>query len=140
MPLLIVTVEAKQLKLCTSRDLYYYLIYFVEIFGLEYDDVVCFLQIAITGETFFNASAIATDLIRNNILRIGKVNVIGDVILFLGKLSVSLASALFAFLMLDTHRYRSSHNKVSSPLFPVLVSYYSLNLCFQVIKELRLSS
>ena len=91
-----------------------------------YVNVMCCLQIAITGETFFSASAIATDLIRNNILRIGKVNVIGDVILFLGKLSMSLASALFAFLMLDTHRYKSSHNKVSSPLFPVLVSYYPL--------------
>lgn len=54
-------------------------------------------------------------------MRIGKVNVIGDVILFLGKLCVSLFSALFGFLMLDSHKYRSSHNKVSSPLLPVLV-------------------
>lgn len=84
------------------------------------------------GESFFNASAIATDLIRNNILRIGKVNVIGDVILFLGKLSVSLASTLFAFLMLDIHRFRSAHNKVSSPLFPVLVSF-SINFFFKLI-------
>ena len=83
---------------------------------------LCFLQIAITGKSFFAASAIATELIRNNILRIGKVNVIGDVILFLGKLCVSLSSVVFAFLMLDTHRYKSAHNKVSSPLFPVLVS------------------
>ena len=81
-----------------------------------------FLQIAITGKSFFAASAIATELIRNNILRIGKVNVIGDVILFLGKLCVSLSSVVFAFLMLDTYRYKSAHNKVSSPLFPVLVS------------------
>lgn len=97
-----------------------------------------YILIAITGETFFNASAIATDLIRNNILRIGKVNVIGDVILFLGKLSVSLASALFAFLMLDTHRYRSSHNKVSSPLSPVLVcsalGYVVATLFFAVVE------
>lgn len=93
---------------------------------------IYFLQIAIMGESFFNASAIATDLIRNNILRIGKVNVIGDVILFLGKLSVSLASTLFAFLMLDIHRFRSAHNKVSSPLFPVLVSF-SINFFFKLI-------
>lgn len=81
------------------------------------------LQIAITGESFFAASALATELIKNNILRIGKVNVIGNVILFLGKLCVSLASALFAFLMLDTHAYKSAHDKVSSPLIPVLVSF-----------------
>jgi choline transporter-like protein 2/4/5 len=62
----------------------------------------------------------------NNILRIGKVNVIGDVILFLGRLCVSLFCALFAFLMLDTHKYKSAHNKISSPLLPVLVSISSL--------------
>jgi len=79
------------------------------------------LQIAITGKSFFKSSAIATELIVNNILRIGKVNVIGDVILSLGKLCVSLSSVLFGFLMLDAHKYKSAHNKISSPLFPVLV-------------------
>ncbi|KAK9064247.1 hypothetical protein SSX86_015627 [Deinandra increscens subsp. villosa] len=82
-----------------------------------------YIMIAITGESFFAASAMATELIKNNILRIGKVNVIGNVILFLGKLCVSLASALFAFLMLDTHAYKSAHDKVSSPLIPVLVCW-----------------
>jgi choline transporter-like protein 2/4/5 len=84
------------------------------------------VQIAITGKGFFKASVIATGLIMNNILRIGKVNVIGDVILFLGRLCVSLFCALFAFLMLDTHKYKSAHNKISSPLLPVLVSVSSL--------------
>lgn len=84
----------------------------------------CDLQIAITGKSFCKASEIATELIINNILRIGRVNVIGDVILFLGKLCVSLSSALFAFLMLDTHKYRSAHNKISSPVFPVVVCYF----------------
>lgn len=83
-----------------------------------------YIMIAITGKSFFKSSAIATDLIMNNILRIGKVNVIGDVILSLGKLCVSLSSALFGFLMLDTHKYKSAHNKISSPLFPVLACWF----------------
>ncbi|KAG8637127.1 choline transporter protein 1 isoform X2 [Manihot esculenta] len=81
-----------------------------------------YIMIAIMGKSFFNASAIANELIMNNILRIGRVNVIGDIILSLGKLCVSLSSAVFAFLMLDAHKYRSGHNKISSPLFPVLDS------------------
>lgn len=97
-----------------------------------------FLQIAITGKSFFRASAIATDLVKNNILRIGHVNVIGDVILFLGKLCVSLSSAVFAFLMLDTHKYKSAHNKLSSPLLPVVVcwalGYIVVTLFFGVIE------
>ncbi|KAF3505897.1 hypothetical protein F2Q69_00003507 [Brassica cretica] len=97
-----------------------------------------YIMIAITGKSFCKSSAIATELIRNNIMRIGKVNVIGDVILFLGKLCVSLFSALFGFLMLDSHKYRSSHNKVSSPLLPVLacwaLGYVVATLFFAVVE------
>ncbi|XP_058750620.1 choline transporter protein 1-like [Vicia villosa] len=97
-----------------------------------------YIMIAITGKNFFSASSIATNLIKNNILRIGRVNVIGDVILFLGKLCVSLSSAVFAFLMLDTHKYKSAHNKISSPFFPVMVcwalGYIVATLFFGVIE------
>lgn len=97
-----------------------------------------YIMIAITGKGFFKASEIATELIMSNILRIGKVNVLGDVILFLGKLCVSLTSALFAFLMLDAHRYKSAHYKISSPLFPVLVcwilGYIVASLFFGVVE------
>ncbi|KAE8703247.1 Detected protein of confused Function [Hibiscus syriacus] len=75
------------------------------------------------GGKFCKSSATATELIMNNILRIERVNVIGDVILFLGKLFVSLSSAVCGFLVLDTHKYSSGHNKLSSPLFPVLVCW-----------------
>ncbi|KAK8973549.1 hypothetical protein V6N11_030739 [Hibiscus sabdariffa] len=97
-----------------------------------------YIMIAITGKSFFKASEIATELIMNNILRIGKVNVIGDVILFLGKLCVSLSSAVFGFLMLDTHKYRAAHNKISSPLLPVLIcwalGYVVATLFFAVVE------
>lgn len=97
-----------------------------------------YIMIAITGNGFCKAAAMATGLIINNILRIGTVNVIGDVMLFLGKLCVSLACALFAFLMLDTHQYKSSHHKISSPLFPVLfcwgLGYVVASLFFAVVE------
>ncbi|KNA06868.1 hypothetical protein SOVF_177090 [Spinacia oleracea] len=97
-----------------------------------------YIMIAITGKSFFKSSAIATDLIMNNILRIGKVNVVGDVILSLGKLCVSLSSALFAILMLDTYGYKSAHKKISSPLFPVLacwvLGYVVATLFFGVVE------
>lgn len=97
-----------------------------------------YIMIAITGKSFFKSSAIATELIMNNILRIGKVNVIGDVILSLGKLCVSLSSVLFGFLMLDAHKYKSAHNKISSPLFPVLacwvLGYVVATLFFGVVE------
>lgn len=97
-----------------------------------------YIMIAITGKGFCKAAAMATGLIVNNILRIGTVNVIGDVMLFLGKFCVSLACALFAFLMLDSHQYKSSHHKISSPLFPVLfcwgLGYVVASLFFAVLE------
>lgn len=102
-----------------------------------------YIMIAITGKGFFKASEMATELIISNILRIGKVNVIGDVILFLGKLCVSLASAVFAFLMLNTHKYNSAHNKISSPLFPVLVCWglgYVVAALFFAVVEMSIDT
>ncbi|KAK9152733.1 hypothetical protein Sjap_000213 [Stephania japonica] len=97
-----------------------------------------YIMIAITGKGFFSASEIATELIIKNIHQIGRVNIIGDIILFLGKLCVSLSSVLFAFLMLDADKYRFSHNKISSPLFPVLISgglgYVVARLFFGVVE------
>ena len=102
------------------------------LYKSEKDCAFHFLQqIAITGKGFHKAYVLATGLIMKNILRIGKVNVIGDVILFLGKLCVSLFCALFAFLMLDTHKYKSAHNKISSPLIPVLVRISTLFCLFK---------
>lgn len=76
---------------------YHYVHFFKESAGIQFnfltsfnlDNVVPFLQVAIKGKSFVKASEIATELIMSNILRIGKVNVIGDVILFFGKLCVS---------------------------------------------------
>eukprot|EP00250_Pteridium_aquilinum_P017010 c23411_g2_i1 orf=307-2409(-) len=97
-----------------------------------------YIVIAITGKGFCGAAVRATNLIVSNILRIGTVNVIGNVIAFLGKVGVSFASALFAFLMLETHQYKSGRNKVSSPLFPVLfcwaVGYVVASLFFAVVE------
>nr|GMD84086.1 choline transporter-like protein 2 [Ipomoea batatas] len=102
-----------------------------------------YIMIAITGKSLFKASEIATELIISNILRIGKVNIISDVILFLGKLCVSLASSLFAFLMLDTHKYKSAHDKISSPLFPVLVCWglgYIVATLFFVVVQMSIDT
>ena len=62
----------------------------------------------------------ALSLIFNNLATVGAVNVIGDVLLFLGKLSVSLTCGVLAFLYLDDDAYATGDNKVSSPLLIVI--------------------
>jgi choline transporter-like protein 2/4/5 len=100
--------------------------------------LISHMQIATSGKGFCRAAGKATALIVSNILRVAAVNIIGDLILFLGKVCVSLACALFAFLMLETHKYKSGNSKVSSPLFPVLfcwgVGYITAGHFFAVVE------
>ncbi|CAM6029743.1 unnamed protein product [Sphagnum balticum] len=97
-----------------------------------------YIVIATSGKGFCRAAGKATELIVTNILRVGAVNIIGDLILFLGKVCVSLACALFSFLMLDTHKYKDGHSQVSSPLFPVLfcwgIGYITAGIFFAVVE------
>jgi choline transporter-like protein 2/4/5 len=79
-----------------------------------------YIMIAIEGKSFCWSAWEAISLIFANILTVGAVNVVGDTLLFLGKLSVSLLAGFLAFLMLDSETYTTGANKVSSPLFIVI--------------------
>ena len=79
-----------------------------------------YILIAIEGKSFCASAMEALSLIFNNLATVGAVNVIGDVLLFLGKLSVSLACGVLAFLYLDDDAYATGDNKVSSPLLIVI--------------------
>ncbi|XP_024392158.1 choline transporter protein 1 [Physcomitrium patens] len=95
-----------------------------------------YIVTAVSGKKFCKASERATSLVTNNPSKVGNVFIISDLIISLCKLCVSLACALFAFSMLDSHRYKSSLNRVSSPLFPVLFcwgfAYTTASLFFAV--------
>ncbi|GBG90263.1 hypothetical protein CBR_g50441 [Chara braunii] len=97
-----------------------------------------YIMIAIKGYSFCEAAAKASVLIVNNILRVAAVNVIGDFILFLGKILVSLGCAFFAFLMLEDNRYHEGRYKITSPLAPVLfcmgVGYIVAYIFFGVVE------
>ena len=79
-----------------------------------------YILIAIEGKSFCASAMEALSLIFNNLATVGAVNVIGDVLLFLGKLSVSLTCGVLAFLYLDDDAYATGDNKVSSPLLIVI--------------------
>ena len=79
-----------------------------------------YILIAIEGKSFCASAMEALSLIFNNLATVGAVNVIGDVLLFLGKLSVSLTCGVLAFLYLDDDAYTTGENKVSSPLLIVV--------------------
>ena len=79
-----------------------------------------YIMIAIEGNSFCWSAFQALRLIFNNIATVGVVNIVGDVLLFLGKLSVATCSGFLAFLMLDSDEYATGDSKVSSPLLIVI--------------------
>ncbi len=68
------------------------------------------MQIATSGKGFCRAAGKASALIVSNILKVAAVNILGDLILFVDKVYVSLVCALLAFLMLETHKYKSGNS------------------------------
>ncbi|GAQ83028.1 hypothetical protein KFL_001330110 [Klebsormidium nitens] len=97
-----------------------------------------YIMIAIKGKGFCSSAQTAAKLLFGNVLRVAAVNVIGDFVLFLGKMAVSLACAVFAFLMLDGERYKTGQDKISSPLAPVLfvwgVAFIIASIFFGVVE------
>jgi len=81
-------------------------------------------------------------LLISNALRLVAVNIIGDVLLWLGKLAVTASCGLVAFLMSDSEYYTNEekypHTFLSSPLLPVLVSllvgYVVAEIFFEVFE------
>jgi len=102
-----------------------------------------YIMIAIEGKSFCYSAWEAIMLILNNILTVGAVNIVGDTLLFLGKLSISLISGFLAFLMLDSSTYTEGDNKVSSPLFLVIfvvIFSFSIAGLFMSVVEMAIDT
>ena len=88
---------------------------------IEWFNRNAYIMTAIEGTSFCTSAWNALALIVKNITTIATVSILGDIMLFLGKLTVSLGSGVIAFLMLDADTFNYGDEKVSSPLFIVIV-------------------
>jgi choline transporter-like protein 2/4/5 len=80
-----------------------------------------YIMTAIEGTSFCSSAWNSLSLMVKNVASVAAVSVVGDIMLFLGKLSVALGSGVIAFLMLDDNNFNYGDEKVSSPLFIVIV-------------------
>lgn len=82
----------------------------------------------------------AVALIVQNVLRLAAVNIVGDVLMWLGKLTVMAGAGCVAFFLSDMDYYTDEAQYpdtfLSSPLMPILISllvgYVVADLFFQV--------
>lgn len=97
-----------------------------------------YIIVAVKGYTYCGSAVRAIKLIVMNVGRLAAVNVIGDALIFIGKLTVVLASGCIAFLMTNLQVYADSSSDyyLSSPMIPViltcLASYVVASIFFAV--------
>ena len=97
-----------------------------------------YVMIAIEGKGFIASALRAGSLIASNALKSAAVQLVGDSILFLAKLSVILASGVACIAMLENQAYYHGNFKVTSPLTPciasMIVSYFLSSKFFAVVE------
>lgn len=97
-----------------------------------------YIIVAIKGASFCRAATTAIKLLIDNVLRLAAVNIVGDSLIWLGKIAVMLGAGVIAFFMTDLDMYTDPAEKtyLSSPLMPILLSclsaYFIADIFFQV--------
>ena len=83
-----------------------------------------YIIVAVKGYSYCRAALRAMKLILNNFARLAAVNIIGDALIFLGKLTVVAACGAAAFFMTTMDKFSdpTSDNYLSSPVVPVLLA------------------
>lgn len=98
-----------------------------------------YIMIAVKGYSFCGGAARAIKLIVLNVGRLAAVNVIGDALIFLGKLTVVMACGALAFLMTGLPMFSKvdSNNYISSPLVPIILTLFAAYMVASVFFAVR---
>jgi choline transporter-like protein 2/4/5 len=95
-----------------------------------------YVLVAIRGEGFCASAGRASSLMLANGLRMATLAVVGDAMLFLGKLGTAASSAFFTFVYLDK---TYPDGTLSSPLIPVVVVFLTAfaiaSVAFGVVEQ-----
>ena len=97
-----------------------------------------YVMIAIEGKGFIGSAVRAGSLIAANALKSAAVQIVGDSILALAKLSVVIGSGIACIAMLENQQYYHGSFKVTSPVMPcvasMIISYLLATKFFSVIE------
>lgn len=102
-----------------------------------------YIVVAIDGTSFCTSAAHAMKLLIANALRVAAVNIIGDSVLFLGKLAVAFGCALVSYIYLDDPEYTEGDNAISSPLLIVVIVLcisFAIASAFMAVTELTVDT
>lgn len=95
-----------------------------------------YIMVGLKGTSYCISAGRAIALLIMNAMRLITVNIIGDILLTLGKLSVAVGCGLIAFGLSDLPYYRDKNTypetTLSSPIFPVALSIIIGFFCAEI--------
>lgn len=98
-----------------------------------------YILVAVKGKSYCGAAMRAIKLVVLNVGRLAAVNVIGDALIFLGKITIVLASGSIAFLMTDLPAFSQPDSEyyLSSPVVPVILSLLAAYMVASIFFSVR---
>lgn len=95
-----------------------------------------YIMVGLKGTSYCISAGRAVALLIMNAMRLITVNIIGDILLTLGKLAVAVGCGLIAFALSDLPYYRDKNaypeTTLSSPIFPVALSILIGFFCAEI--------
>lgn len=89
---------------------------------IKFLNKMAYIQIAITGKNFCISAKNGFMLVMRNPVRMSFTHGLGEIYIFLGKLFISVFSALIAYLIItNASRYSDA---ISSPILPTIVTFF----------------
>jgi choline transporter-like protein 2/4/5 len=107
---------------------------------IEFINRNAYIMIVIDGNSFCWSAFQALKLMIANVMSVAAINIVGDLLLFLAKLSISIGTAFLAFVMLNGDDYKE---EISSPVLicsVIAIFAYSVAAVFMGIVEMGIDT
>ncbi|CAL6426676.1 unnamed protein product [Bathycoccus prasinos] len=107
---------------------------------IEFINRNAYIMIVIDGNSFCWSAFQALKLMIANVMSVAAINIVGDLLLFLAKLSISISTAFLAFVMLNGDDYKE---EISSPVLicsVIAIFAYSVAAVFMGIVEMGIDT
>lgn len=101
--------------------------------GIKFLNKHAYVQCAIFGTPFFTSAGRAYFLLVRNFGRLAAVTVVGDFVILVGKLSISLLCAGVGYLYMKTYMRRELNGFVLPTLFIAFIAFYTATMFLGVL-------
>ena len=94
-----------------------------------------YIQVALLGTPFCKSARCAFSLIVRNLGRLAAITVVGDFVIFIGKLAIAMISAAVAYLYFTTTMRKDVTGFIMPTVFTTFVAYITSSLFLSIVSS-----